>query len=545
MPPRVYRADKPTLLLSPPAGGSKGPIRPPAPCADDRVSPFSTPPSSDESDIVDLHLNPIKPPQVPIGRNSGQNAHSTKPVDMPHHSPPDIDQNDFKEADRSSKPPLPLRKHIGRPQGGSDVHRASLATPTSRATSSHRSTNVPRLKEPTFMPPPKRIAMASPSKVPIGESGRKREGSFEGKQIDPTGPTGGTRASAILDVPDLSRLNRRFPYCSTGPRAVHIGRDARLVEACGTYLCAIGHFAAIWDVTTGNKVFNLGQNDKDVRYTAMAFKPGHKSADEGSRLWLGTSYGDLQEVDILSQSIISTMTSPHEKREIVRIHRHQNAMWTIDDGGKLCMWLGQADGLPSLQATPNVYRVQKNHTCSLIIEGNLWFASGKEIWIYRPGVRVKEEFTVLQKPLSQPQIGFITSSTIVNSQMDRIYFGHTDGKISVYSVTTYSCLSIVNSNVYKINSLVGAGSLLWAALSIGMIYVFDTSTQPWKVMKGWPAHDNSPVVALVADRSSIWKEGHLPLLSLGADHTIRFWDGALKEDWLGGFFSQNRSRRGS
>ena len=536
-PPVVNRADKPILTLSPSARGSKDPLRPPAPCADDRVSPFSTPPSSDESDMVDRCSNTTKPPQARIGPNPGRTAHSIRPGGVPHDSPLEIKHSKLNKADQRSKPSLPLRKQMGRQEYGSEVHRNARTAYTSQATLSHRPTDAPRLKEPTFLPPPKRIAMTSPPKLPVRDNARKQESNLQGKQMDPVGPTGETRASASLEFPDPSRLNRRYPYFSTGPRAIHVGRDARLFDACGTYVCAIGHFAEVWDVATGDSVFNLGQYDRDVRYTAIAFKPSHKSADEGSRVWLGTSHGDLQEVDILSRSITSTRTGPHERREIVRIHRHQNTMWTIDDGGKLCTWLGQTDGLPSLQGTPNVHRVQKNHTCSLTIVDTLWLASGKEIWIYRPGACVEEEFTILQKPLSQPHIGLITSSTIVNNQMDRVYFGHTDGKISVYSVNTYNCLAIIDSNGYKINSLAGAGSLLWAALSIGMIYVFDTSTRPWMVMKGWPAHDNSPVLALVADRSSLWKEGNLRLLSLGADHNIRFWDGALKEDWLGGFSS--------
>ena len=546
MPPSVpYPADKSISKLTSSAGSSKDPLRPPAPCAGDRVSPFNTPPSSDESDVVDRCSNPIEPSREPIGHNPGGTAHSTRSSGIPHDSPLDIKPSKLDKADQGFKPSLPLRKQIRRQQDGFEVHRNAPTAPTSQAASSHRPTDAPRLREPAFLPPPKRIATASPPIVPLRDSARKQERNLQGKQIDTVGPPGGTRASATLDSPDPSRLNRRFPYCSTGPRAIHVGRDARLFDACGPYVCAIGYFAAVWDVATGNSMFNIGQYDRDVRYTAIAFKPSHKAADEGSCVWLGTSHGDLQEIDILNRSMTSTRTGPHERREIVKIHRHQNAMWTIDDGGKLCTWLGQTDGLPSLQGTPKVYRVQKNHTCSLTIEDKLWLVCGKEIWIYRPGARVEEDFTISQKPLSQPHIGFITSSTIVNSQMDRAYFGHTDGKISVYSVSNYDCLAIIDSNGYKINSLAGAGSLLWAALSIGMIYVFDTSTRPWMVMKRWPAHDNSPVVALVADRSSLWKEGHLSLLSLGADHNIRIWDGALKEDWLGGFHSYNRSCSGS
>ena len=542
----MNRAGKPKLLLSPSPTTINTTLRPSSPFLDDKVSPFSTPPSSDESlEKVGPHntlvrLLKVDPAtQASIGQNKGRTAVSTQRVRTPDAPALNLNQSATLITDRGSKPALPLRRQPGRLQRGSNLLQATSSTATPEVAPSHGEAQAFGVKEQIFLPPPKRIATSSHPKTHARESSRKYESDFEGEQAHVLDPARSSRGNNVFDLPDPSGLNRKFPYCSAGARRIDIGHDARLIDVCGARMCAIGHFAGVWDVTTGETLLSLGQSEREIRYTATAFKPGTKSADEGSRLWLGTSHGDLLEVDILSQGVVYTKSGAHERREISKIHRHQNAMWTIDNGGKLCNWLGQADGLPSLQGTFKTYRVQKNHTCSLIVQDCLWLASGKDIWIYRPGFSVTEEFRVLQKPLCQPHIGSITSTTVVNSQMDRIYFGHSDGKISVYSVVDYTCLSIVNSNVYKINSLAGAGSMLWAAISIGMIYVFDTSTQPWMMMKAWPAHDNSPVVALVADRSSLWKEGDLRLLSLGCDNTIRSWDGALKDDWLGEFLNHS------
>jgi hypothetical protein len=65
-----------------------------------------------------------------------------------------------------------------------------------------------------------------------------------------------------------------------------------------------------------------------------------------------------------------------------------------------------------------------------------------------------------------------------------------------------------------------------------MIYVYDTSCTPWKVLKDWKAHDK-PIAGIVADRSSIWKLDRLQVASLGTDTMLRIWDGMLKSDWLG------------
>ena len=179
------------------------------------------------------------------------------------------------------------------------------------------------------------------------------------------------------------------------------------------------------------------------------------------------------------------------------------------------------------------HRVPKSHTCSLLIEDRLWFASGKEIRIFRPNASNDATFDVLETPITQPQLGPITSGCVIGTQLDRVYFGHTDGKVSVYSISDYACLNVVHLNIYKITALAGAGSHLWAAFSIGMIYVYDTTTRPWETKKGWLPHQGYSVLGLSLDRSSLWRTGVLRLASMGADNVLRFWDGTLQNDWLG------------
>lgn len=132
----------------------------------------------------------------------------------------------------------------------------------------------------------------------------------------------------------------------------------------------------------------------------------------------------------------------------------------------------------------------------------------------------------------QPNVGEVTAGTMISGQGDRIYFGHIDGKVTIYSCKDYSCMGVVNVSLYKISCLVGVGDYLWAGYNTGMIYVYDTRTQPWKVKKDWKAHEKT-IAGILVDRTSIWKLDRLQVASLGTDNLIHIWDGLLEEDWLG------------
>jgi hypothetical protein len=256
--------------------------------------------------------------------------------------------------------------------------------------------------------------------------------------------------------------------------------------------------------------------------------------NEGTRLWLGTNIGELHEVDINTQSIVASRTYP-SRREIIKIHRHKKEMWTLDDEGRLLMWPPDETGTPNLQYSydhpPD--RVARGHTFSLVVGDDLWLATGKEVRIYRPNAK-DGSFCVLKKALGTNHSGDVTSGSHTTKSGGRVYLGHADGKVTVYSATEYNCLASVNVSVYKINSLAMVGDYLWAAYKTGMVYVYDVSTSPWTVKKDWHAH-TSPVSGLIQDPSSLWTLNRLQVISLGTDNYLRLWDGMLEDDWLGTF----------
>jgi hypothetical protein len=334
-----------------------------------------------------------------------------------------------------------------------------------------------------------------------------------------------------MEYPDSSHSNRRPPYFNQGAHEISTKYETRIYDVCGEFVCTSGHMTRVWSLLDGDIVMNLAHTE-GVKIVSVSFKPTADIHDEGSRLWLGNSIGEIMEVDVRAQSIVASKTNAHTRREITKIYRHKNEMWTLDDGGTLHLWGPDSTGSPSLSNPSASFRVPKGHTFSMVVGDKLWHATGKEIRIFAPSLDGNAQFQLLQRPLSQPSAGDVTSGATLSTQPDRVYFGHVDGKISIYSRIDQSCLGIVNISVYKITSLAGVGDSLWAGFSTGMIYVYDTTSNPWTIKKDWRAHQD-PMISIVADRSSLWFLNRAQVISLGQDNMIRVWDGLLQDDWIG------------
>jgi WD40 repeat protein len=364
----------------------------------------------------------------------------------------------------------------------------------------------------------------------IGSRGARIAESVEESEEDDADFTSATGAT-LSDYPDSSQANRRPPRFRKGAQDIATKYETKLFAICGEVVCTSGYITKVWNLVTGELILNL-PHAETMKVTAMAFKPAKNYEDEGKRIWLGTNAGELHEIDIPTGSSVITKTGAHSRFSITKIHRQATEMWTLDEDGKLLIWPPGDDELPSLSLSPHICRVPPGATFSTIVGNELWIAYGKEISIFQHNVNSRTATQILQKPLTQPGVGEVTAGTIVSGQADRIYFGHIDGKVTIYSRQDYSCLGVVNVSLYKISSLVGVGDYLWAGFNTGMIYVYDTSSQPWKVKKDWKAHENT-IAGILVDRTSIWKLQRLQVASLGTDGLIRLWDGMLKDDWLG------------
>ncbi|MCJ1246850.1 hypothetical protein MMC30_004059 [Trapelia coarctata] len=581
LPPPVNRANKPGLAsgrstpTSQLGGRNLDAVKNEV---EDRISPFSTPPSSDSSPEAGsrsamrtggVRSSKTAPPTQNRGYFPPPPTHPAVEARREARNGPSAQQAHMQEAREvgsASKPSNPAGRASQLP---GQLSRRDSDMPSSDGVKRSETISVPRSRRPIpsrprvddhisrvstdFLPPPKRNAVLRDQYAPstkIGPTSRPvavlpsrasnglsdvTDGSgtrgMDAKNLDIVGLEAEIASVSSAAYPDGSQSNRRAPWMQSGTPIIDTTYDTRLFDVCSRYVCATGYLTKAWDLKTGKMIMDLGHGERDIKITAIAFKPGTSSDEEGARVWLGSNYGDIQEVDLSSQSVIQVKPQAHDRREIVKIYRHQNSMWSLDEGGKLLVWLADDQGLPNLQNVPLPYKVSKGHSFSIVIGDKLWLATGKEIRIYKPGALGDAGFFVIMQPLSQTNAGEITSGAVISNQLQRVYFGHTDGKVSMYSTTDYNCLAVVNVSVYKINTLAGAGFYLWAGYNTGMIYVYDTRTQPWQVKKDWVAH-TGPVLNILTDHSSVWKLGYLQVASIGVDNSIKIWDGVLEDDWL-------------
>ncbi|KAL3484017.1 Endonuclease/exonuclease/phosphatase [Aspergillus germanicus] len=583
--PQPNRASKPKIPAKPAnltfhdSSPSLAPTQPRT-ASRDRVSPFSTPPSSPEKASPSRApvTKPTRPPRPP----SRQSPPPLSAVEMPPRrsmerspAPPPVRAS---SASRRSPVPEPPRQSrpltVQIPKGPSVQPTALASAPLSarlaqRSDSPHSRPGLPP-RHPAVVNrtgrSPARQPAAIESPAPIRHISRtdsiqtpriqtpqiQRQPSFsrDNKRLPP--PTGSDRAvvdrqpvrptisseepvsdepPVRTDYPDASSTNRRPPILKTGPREINTRYDTRLMDVCGKHVCTTGYITRVWDLTTGEQLMSLSHGET-VKSLSLAFKPGAGLEDEGQRFWIGTNNGELHEIDVNTGSIVASRAYP-SRREVIKILRHKKEMWTIDDEGRLLVWPPDETGVPDLHYsyhTPQD-RVARGHTFSMVVGDTLWLATGKEVHLYRPDARDDASFRILKRPLGSHHTGEVTSGAYTTKDGGRVYLGHADGKVTVYSANDYACLGVVNVSVYKINCLGIVGDNLWAAYKTGMIYVYDTRTNPWTVLKDWSAHD-SPVCGFLLDTSSVWTMNRLQVTSLGQDNCIRLWDGMLEDDWL-------------
>ncbi|THC89260.1 hypothetical protein EYZ11_011293 [Aspergillus tanneri] len=578
VPPPANRTGKPKIPAKP-AGlsfqdGSALSPRPGRAPSQERVSPFSTPPDSPQK-------GSSKP--APLTRGPQSPHWSPQPVpEPPSRRSFDMERPSASVApgsrgasERSFSLRRPESTREGRPLIVEIPRRVPMQPDTlTSVPSSAQRLHLDSPQEPPGLPPrhpsvarrgprsPSRPqpgdSSAQPSPFPRQESrqnqpvevqtpgGVQRQPSF-GREVKPP-PTPAVPARPIpaqseeeqapdeqsvfrVDYPDTSTSNRRPPLLKTGPQEIPTRYDTRLMDVCGKHVCTTGYITRVWDLTTGEQIMSLSHGET-VKCVSLAFKPGAGLEDEGQRLWLGTNSGELIEVDIATQSVVTSRAYP-SRREVIKILRHKKEMWTLDDEGRLLLWPPDETGTPNLQYSyHNPYdRVTRGHTFSIVVGDLLWLATGKEVHVYRPNARDDVTFKVLKKPLGSQHSGDVTSGAYATKDGGRVYLGHADGKVTVYSAHDYTCLAVVNVSVYKINCLGIVGDYLWAGYKTGMIYVYDTRKNPWVVMKDWRAHD-SPVSGFLLDSSSVWTMNRLQVTSLGTDNCVRLWDGMLEDDWL-------------
>lgn len=548
----------------------------------DHISPFNSPPTSSESSpsperedlpppitrprpvtmdnqtrayAIELNFEPppvhhsiaskrrdheaTSTPRTPLANQTKEDAPELRPIlpvrhttTMPPPARTSIENHRQNVATSAADPPKPTRNHISQVRpADSGTNFATppkriFSTPTSQAATPPRhgrSMTVDHTsnRAPAELRTPIKTNIQATNHKDISTSPQRTTKVVESEHV----------ASSVTEYPEPIFSNRRPPRHKDGPSEISYRYDARVFDVCGDHICVAGVLTRVWSLRDGEQIFSAAHGE-GIKIMSVAFKPAANVEDEGSRIWLGNNFGELVEIDIISHSMIGSKTNAHARHEILKIYRHQHEMWTLDDVGTLHVWAPDSRGSPNLDTVPTSFRVPKGHSFSMIVGDELWYAIGKDIRIFAPTSDGTSQFQVLQRPITQASAGDVTSGAVLTGQPDKVYIGHSDGKVSIYSTASYSCLGIINVNMYKINTLAGVGDYLWAGYNTGMIYVYDTTQSPWAIKKDWRAHDN-PVVTLVRDRASFWKMDRSQIVSLGADNVVRIWDGMLQDDWLG------------
>lgn len=340
-----------------------------------------------------------------------------------------------------------------------------------------------------------------------------------------------TLVGPVTAYPDGANANRRPPFIKKGCHDIQTRFDPRVLDVCGELVCTSGQLTRVWNLLDGEQVLSLAHTE-GVKATVVAFKPAPSADMEGSVLWIGTNLGEIMEVEVSTQRILLNRGGVHGRCDVISMYRHVNELWTLDEAGTMHVWGPGADGVPNLSSHPHqTNKLPREHSFSMIVGDELWHASGKAIRVFAPSLDGSRPFQVLVRPLNADGAGDVTAGTQVKTHPGNVFFGHIDGKVSIFSAVDYSCLAVLSISSWKINALAGVGPHMWAAYNTGKMCVYDMSQSPWVVKKDWQAHDE-PIMKMKADPSSSYRLDRLQVITLGGDNKVKAWDGLLQDDWL-------------
>ncbi|KAK6699162.1 hypothetical protein SNK05_011981 [Fusarium graminearum] len=464
-----------------------------------------------------------------------------RPVNFePPPRPPPLNNNNYNmpPPPRPQRPTAPTAVQAIDPPPSSTPPKRVVSTPTTQQpqqqqqlaapTRSHgRSMTIDRASDRT--PAEFRIA---PTTIPATAVAAPPPKAIQSTPVVAARITPSTEAiHHVTTYPEASNTNRRPPFSKHGTFDISTKYDARTFDVCGEFICASGYMTRVWSLIDGEQIMSL-QHTEGVKATAVSFKPAADPREEGKRIWIGTNTGDLMEVEVATHAITQSKPNVHGKYEVVRIYRHWNEIWTLDESGTLLVWGPDETAVANVSGHPTQsYKVPKGHTHSMVIGEELWHATGKEIRVFAPTVDGRSQFQVLVRPLIADNAGEVTSGTLVKSHPGKVFFGHVDGKVTIYNTKDYSCTTMLNISTWKINALSSAGNYIWAAYNTGKICVYDVEEAPWVILKEWQGHEN-PIVKMAADPSSSYFLDRQQVISLGADNKIKAWDGLLEDDFL-------------
>ena len=455
-------------------------------------------------------------------------------------------------------PPLPARKGVGTP-GDERTSPRSLPSRQNSTNDSDSSpqanTSLPERKQfGAHLPPPTRT-IALGDKLPPPRRPTDGSSSEEEEEED---------VKMKIDLlPDASRASRRPPIV----KGHKYTEPDILIPAYTGSVAVSGYFVAvatshhlrihdlsrsdfpIWIMDSSSRSNDFNIKIKDFKMTSIEFRPTTSLGDRGAFLWIGTKDGHLIELDVRTAKVAAFRPAVHA-HTVTHMFRHGLSMVTLDDTGKVLVWVPPDDeDLALATQTPRVVRIPEKQEFAKMLGGQLWTSSrdpfGGASVSKGPCVRVYDVYThgsVGRSLLPTEHLGAVTAATVLPSDPGQAYLAHEGGHISIWAIAGTGagaeapvCVEVVKVSSSDILSLEGVNDRLWAGGRKGAISAYDVTSKPWTVTNSWMAHQQLPVLRIAVDTWSMEKMDRLMVFSVGRDEKIRFWDGLLGVDWIGEF----------
>ncbi|GAA5848163.1 hypothetical protein JCM8547_004428 [Rhodosporidiobolus lusitaniae] len=394
-------------------------------------------------------------------------------------------------------------------------------------------------------PPPTRsaasgsVAPVRPGVVPNGD------GSSDEDEDD-------VAQNKAQEFPDATFANRRPPVLRNR-RVISSQNGFSAFAVRAQRVVTAHHRLHLWHPSVSSTAESLPVANDQEKFLSVEFRAASDASpeDDGRYIWCGTKEGNLYEFDLEHHVVTQTRQNVHAA-PLSYIWRVGKSMITLDESGKMTFWGSSIDNdgvAPDLSSGPyKQNRVPDKQTWAGMVGDELWTSSGPltkpgssavsmrspQIRVFDPSGARGSAFALLSRPLVTPesagQIGAVTAHAIVPHQDHLVFLGHDNGYVSVWERATYACVLVQRISPYSISALAGVRGNLWAGFRTGNINVLSVSSEPWTVKKAWKAHKD-PVVRLMVDPASLWKDETLQVTSASSD-TVCIWDGFLRDDWL-------------
>jgi hypothetical protein len=359
-------------------------------------------------------------------------------------------------------------------------------------------------------------------------------------------------------MPDTSHSSRRPPVLNCHKYdtvQVQTQTHSAIICAAGhVYVTATGHHIKVYDLSLSeSSILSLDHKDfghKELKATSLEFCPADAAQDQGRYVWIGTKDGNMFELDVTTGHLIGSRLSIH-LNAITRTIRHGDKMISVDDSGKVTIWMPGAAGEDLHVASAQVRhsRISDRQAFVEIFAGKLWTSARETIaaGARGPAVRIYDVLnpgSATRSVLPTEHVGTVTSGTILPSHPNHVYLGHEGGSVTIWSTATDDgvpvCEEVMRISNSDVLCLVGINDRLWVGGRNGTIAVYSVESRPWVMTNNWVAHWNNqsvlPLQKIAVDPYSIDKIGRLCVYSVGRDDHVKSWDGLLGVDWQGDYF---------